>query len=762
MVPAATRAFELPDTMAALALSAFEFSAEARAEADAIVTSQPAALYGRLLRDQESEAVLLAARRVIDAFVSPHREEQGAGLPGDVSADGIAVHVAAAGAALAAAIAPLTALEPDTRDAVLRQRAPIGMLGGCWLDVLSQPATQPSVIVNRLYSQHFALRGAGNPRRSAASLRRRRLEEAGIYLPDVGAADFLARAGARPLTALHGSFYLALSRLPASFLPELVGAHYVFHALGVDDLLCGTKPMLAQQDLRDILTVYLELAGPAESRRLLAGIRLTLALESEHVAMLAELAAWHRGVPLEHKVAEIVARHAPFAGGQHRDVRVGGRLLSGTFSDPDLDVAAFLREFRESRQLRRTPDGLCAFIRAVKFGGPMFGIFDEREAAVFQAWVTDVQSGERPEIVLRGGTAGDARAAELAAAISTSAPDDVVISVPGTPADRELFYRLVNIEHFASTLPLARQRAAETFAAAEVLFSCGAAGRYTDASYFDYSPDALYERAERVYWQKLIQPYQPLVDIPDRDEVVFLQTTYALGALVDATWIHRVANLGRCERASDAALFAIYADEMGHGDLRKNHITLIHQALNSMDVRLPHIRETAFMDQDELPDELYGFSLHQMCMALFPDTYYNEILGYNLAIEMFGLGELRLHEIQKLRHYGFDDCYEQAHLTIDNLSAGHSRQAADIIVSYLDEVRRTLGDAAVQQEWRRVWRGYASLGYFVEHALLKRVAAEQAERERAEGGRAGEEQAAAGHGPAGQEAAGHEEVRLII
>jgi hypothetical protein len=114
-----------------------------------------------------------------------------------------------------------------------------------------------------------------------------------------------------------------------------------------------------------------------------------------------------------------------------------------------------------------------------------------------------------------------------------------------------------------------------------------------------------------------------------------------------------------------------------------------------------------------------------LCMALFPDRYYNEILGYNLAIEMFGLGELRLHEVQKLNHYGFDDCYEQAHLTIDNISAGHSRQAADIIVAYLDEVRRVLGDAAVEREWRRVWRGYASLAYFVEHALLKELAAEE-------------------------------------
>jgi Iron-containing redox enzyme len=143
-----------------------------------------------------------------------------------------------------------------------------------------------------------------------------------------------------------------------------------------------------------------------------------------------------------------------------------------------------------------------------------------------------------------------------------------------------------------------------------------------------------------------------------------------------------------------------------------------------MDVHLPHIRDAAFLGQADLPDDLYGFSLHQLCMALFPDTYFSEILGYNLAIEMFGLGELRLHEVAKLRHYGFDDCYEQAHLTIDNLSAGHSKQAADIIVSYLDEVRRALGEAAVQREWRRVWRGYASLAYFVEHALVKQVTTE--------------------------------------
>jgi hypothetical protein len=725
MTVAPALAFEPPDTIAALALRGFEFSDAAREEADAIVAERPDALFRRLLRDQESEAVLLVARRVIDAFLAPHAAAPAAGLADDASAGDIAAQVAKSRADLAATIGSLALIEPDARDAVVRQRAPLGLLGGCWLDVLSQPATQPSVIVNRLYPQHFSQHGEGNPRRSLHYLRRHQMEQVGVYLPQISAADFLSRADARPLTALHGSFYLALSRLPANFLPELVGVNYVFHALGVDDLLSGMTPMLAEPALREVLAAYLELAGPPERRRLHAGIALALALETEHVAMLAELASWQQGLSLESKVAAIVARHSPYAGSHHQEVRVGGRRLADTFTDPDLDIAEFLREFRDARQLRRTSDGLSRFVKAIKFGGPMFGIFDDREAAIFQQWVESVQDGQRPDIVITANTVGDAQAAPRAAAIAASAPGDVVIAEAGSPSDRELFYRLVNIENFANTLPLAKERAAGLFTAAEVLFSCGADGRYTDASYFDYSPEALYERCERVYWDKLVEPYQPLTEIPDRDEVVFIQTTYALGDLVDATWIHRIANLGRFERPSDAAIFAIYADEVGHGDLRKNHITLIHRALHSMDIHLPHIRDAAFMDQADLPDELYGFSLHQLCMAMFPDTYYNEILGYNLAIEMFGLGELRLHEIQKLRHYGFDDCYEQAHLTIDNISAGHSKQAADIIVSYLDDVRRTLGDAAVQREWRRVWRGYASLAYFVEFALLKQVTAEQ-------------------------------------
>ncbi len=397
MVAVPGPAFEPPDTIAALPVRPFEFGTAAVQEAGAIVAGPPEALFRRLIGDQESEAVLLVARLVLDAFLRPAGADSVPAPAGDASADEVAGYVAGVRAGLAAVIESFDDLDSGVRDAVLRQRAVLGLLGGCWLDVLSQPATQPSVIVNRLFAQHFEFRGQGNPRRSVHYLRRQRLEQAGIYLPEIAAADFLDAADARPLTALHGCFYLALSRLPGNFLPELAGIHYAVLALGVDDLLSGLPARLAEPELRAVLAAHLELAGPAERTRLLAGLRCATELEREHVAMLAELAAWHRDLPLESKVAAVVARHAPFAGRHHREIRVGGRPLAETFADPELDVASFLTEFRESPQLRQTPDGLSRFIRAIKFGGPMFGIFNESEAAVFAEWVTSVQARAAPD-----------------------------------------------------------------------------------------------------------------------------------------------------------------------------------------------------------------------------------------------------------------------------------------------------------------------------------------------------------------------------
>ncbi|WET76279.1 iron-containing redox enzyme family protein [Amycolatopsis sp. QT-25] len=713
------------DTTTALPPRPFHFTPGTDEAVDEVIAAGPREVFRTLLQDRESETTLLLARRVLHAFLAPARVRAVDDLPAAVGE-----LVEQARAELVPAHASLAAADREVRADLLRQRGVIALLDGCWLDAVSQPATQPALVVNRLFGHHVVLAGGGNPLESAQHRRTRALEDAGAALPDVAAADFLDRAEARPATILLACFPLALAVLPANFLPEVVGVHHAFHRLGIDDRLLGTPPPIPPGDLDALLAEYAGQASPQDRGRVLAAVELTLSLEREHLGLLIELLEFRRTQTLESKVAEVISRHAPLAGKQHGRVTLGDRTLVETFAgfgriaagaDP-VALAEFLAEFRESPYLVEQPDGDCRFLAATRFGGSMFGIFDEREAKVLADWIATVHKGAKPSITVRPNTVGDALAARWSAAIRDARPDDVVFDASPPSDDRELFYRLVNIENHAATLQVAADRAERCFADAQVLFEHGAGGRYTDASFFEYDADALYARAEKIYWEKLVEPYEPLKEVPDADEVLFEQSTYQLTYLIDGAWLHRVGRLGRRERESDGMLFRIHADEMGNGDVRKNHLTLTRRAMVSQGRDLPHIRTEEFTDQDELPDDMYGFALQQLSMCLLPDRFYNEILGYNLAIEMFGSGEMRLHEIQKLRHHGFDDCYEQAHLTIDNFSAGHAKQAADIIVAYLDRVRRNSGEAAVAGEWRRVWRGYASFAFFLEQPLLREVA----------------------------------------
>ncbi|WP_026313968.1 iron-containing redox enzyme family protein [Actinomadura flavalba] len=678
--------------------------AGAAAVRECAAVTEPREMFRRLVSEPESEATFLLAHRVLAAFLPEPGE---AATAAELLAEAAAVRDGLAGT--------LDDLRGDP--ATLRERAAVGLLEGCWLDTLSQPATQPALIVNRLLEQHFALRGRGVPERSTAAHRRRALEERGVTLPDLDAADFLDRAGARRLTVVAACLHLALCRVPASHLPEVVGVYCAFRVLGVDGVLFGTPP---GPDAAPILTEYWASAPRADRARATAAFRLVLELEAALVGMLADVAAWERALPLDGHVTRIVARHAPFAGRQHGPVRVGRRLLSDALADEDARQVVW--ELRDSEYLRRR-DGDSPFVRATKFGGPMFGVFDEAEARTLAAWEAAVAAGEEPDFDFEPCAAGDATAARWEEALRSAAPPGVVTGGPAPADERHLFHRLVNVERFPNVLDLARDHVAEVLDQSEALFTVGARGKYTDATFFEYSPEALSAHVENLYWTKLVDPYVPLAEIPGRDAVIAGQKRFALGSLIDGAWAHRSGVLGRYHRRSEAMLYAVHADEMGRGEVPKNHIQLIGQVLASMGVTLPHIRTEEFLDQRELPDGGYRFAVYQLCLALFPDSRHPEILGYNLGIEMFGLGALRLHEKQKLAAHGFDVSYEEAHLAIDNLSAGHARQAVEAIDAHLDLLRRDAGADVVAARWRRIWRGYASFALFVEERLVRRLMA---------------------------------------
>jgi hypothetical protein len=130
-----------------------------------------------------------------------------------------------------------------------------------------------------------------------------------------------------------------------------------------------------------------------------------------------------------------------------------------------------------------------------------------------------------------------------------------------------------------------------------------------------------------------------------------------------------------------------------------NQVAEAYRTLGAMGMRVPHIGTAAFLDPDVAPDFPCELAIHQLCLSLFPDTFYAEILGFQLGVTTSGHG---------------------------------TTTAAEIIVDYLDDVSRTCGSDTVRARWRRIWRGYASFAYLVEPeplgALVVDVPAEPAVR----------------------------------
>ncbi|ACS86864.1 iron-containing redox enzyme family protein [Musicola paradisiaca] len=717
--------FSFTDNTTSLPEEKFHFSPDAHAALTALRDSADVhELYSSLVSDIESETQQLLALQLIQTFLS-------APLPSPTwERAGFEAYIVRAKTTLAQSATMLLRSDEEERSILLKQRALLSMLAGCWLDRVSQPATEPAGVVNLLNAHHFTLKGCGEISLSQQQQRQRRFAASGITLPFIGVAGAPTQLHSNALTLWQAVFWLAFSRLPASYLPEVAGIHFAYYALGFDDALLEMPPSLAATQCMTLLDGWLSACNDSEGgredlQRFYRAASLATELELSHAGMLLTQQEQLAARTPDDRMAEIMVRHFPFAGKQHQLVMLEKKALSQWSMDDAAGMAAFLTAFKRSPYLRQKdakPEA-CRFMQAIRFGGAMFGIFSQREAEIMASWIADAHQHEREITLSRFREPGDAQATLWRDRYRCTRIDSLLtLETPSLPEARTLFYRLVNIEHYASHLAAIKQRVMDTLQQAQVLFACGQQGRYTDASEFSYSPEALRARTDAIYWQKLVNPLERLTSIPDRESVIFNQKLMALGSMIDGAWAHRFGSVLRSHRRSDGMMLAIYADEMGRGDVEKNHITLILRVLHSMEVMLPHIRDPEFCHQQELPD-IYDFSLHQLSMSLFPDSFYEELLGYNLGIEMLGLGEMRIHEIQKLRRYGFDTIYEEAHLTIDNFSAGHARQSVDLIIAYMEDLPPNMTPDERQQRWCRIWRGYASFAWFLETDLKNNVSA---------------------------------------
>jgi hypothetical protein len=104
----------------------------------------------------------------------------------------------------------------------------------------------------------------------------------------------------------------------------------------------------------------------------------------------------------------------------------------------------------------------------------------------------------------------------------------------------------------------------------------------------------------------------------------------------------------------------------------------------------------------------------QLCVGLFPERFFPELLGMTLYLEWEATPTLMpIVRLLEARHY--NSHFYRLHVAIDNVSSGHGAIAKEAIKLYLAEQKEQGCEQALQEQWQRIWNGYvtwAAMGDF--------------------------------------------------
>lgn len=587
---------------------------------------------------------------------------------------------------------------PVRRRLVRQALAPTLLLDGIWLARVAQPATGHRESECHLLELYCRIMGLDDPARSPPLRFRASLLTAGVSLPDLRSPAFF-QDGRFPLFALQlPSLHLGLLHRPRSFFPELLG--YTLAHLCRKPAWWDGEPSLPDE------AGYLALAAleaypgrHAHEERIRAGWDVyrsafeTLTTEIESVLALQ--------VSAEDAMAGIVRSKLPHAVGYHGRIKLQGRNLDQWLAESADEPRRLLRALRDSPQADRACPAGSRLIRAMDFGGPMFGVFDADERQTCVAWIEnpDAPAPAMP-FAERAPAPGAGIPPSPATARSGISPD----GLDGNP--RRLYTALLDAES-----PAERPPAADAF----IRRILGRTRRLTPVlpahrRLFSYSPEAFHARLDALH-QREVRRYRPLTGPPkiDREFCRWAALQLAPAILVDGAWLAGIAtaaeNLGDIGRH----LLKIYADELGSGHSQWNHPNVYRRLLESLDFELPDFDRDDFALNPQFLDSAFDIPVYLLAMGQSTDRYFPEVLGLNLGIELSGLGAGYMQVIDMLRYHGMDPTIIQLHLSIDNPASGHASRAREAIVLYLDEIRRRAGAEAVDNLWERIWTGYLSL-----------------------------------------------------
>jgi hypothetical protein len=286
---------------------------------------------------------------------------------------------------------------------------------------------------------------------------------------------------------------------------------------------------------------------------------------------------------------------------------------------------------------------------------------------------------------------------------------------------KQLYYQLHSLEKFPEVLPRAKRLLLfllkETSAAAEALpehesiLSVQSFSRQDLEKFQRRRDNNIGKEWEQYNLRRKEGGARELFG--DREEAIWWLKQIAPVKYVDGAWLGHVGKVTTpfALHKTMKGAWQILSEELGDGDLGKNHVHLYHKLLETIAPGLPTAEVLDFGHPRHRLDELpvWKSAIAQLLVSLFPSEFLPEILGFNLHFEAVSMDTLKAGK--ELREVGIDPYYFILHISIDNADSGHTAIAIEVVCEYMDYIRRAEGEEAAQKAWKRLQAGYLlSLG----------------------------------------------------
>ncbi|WP_221048719.1 iron-containing redox enzyme family protein [Methylogaea oryzae] len=632
----------------------------------------PRQLFLRLSRPQIDAEALAAAREFLAAGIPPAaRGRSGEG--------------------------PFVAL-PDLDDAphlatALGWHAPAALLQWDWLRDIGHSARGHRPVNALLFRAYLDAVGLDEPALALAAQYRALLSAAGVPVPD-GAA-LAEEAFLVPCAAL------SLSCFPMEDFDAILGFSQA-HCRQGSEWLDWLQRQLSRHGLplgyvrrhRALLQRYaerLDEAAIGAGQGVAAGWAL---YEQAHRASAAALRA-ALAQPPERRAEAMLREKLPYAVGHHGAIMLEQRSLDEWLRAGDLP--ALRRALLDSPYVRADALDDSRLFKAAEFGGSMFGVFSAEDLALLRCW-------------LRGDGAEPPALAETAPGRDRERPAAQRRRRPllpvGGPSARELYHQLLNRAAYPDSLSVAAGYADKVLAWTRLAAPLQRGLRRR----FPYSPGAFKQRVDAIH-RREVERYRPLRGRPKLPREMYLWGIgqMAPAILADGCWLEHAAGNEPMADGVRRRLLRTFADEAGAGCIEWNHPNVYRRLLESLDMSFAPIDSQAFIQDSRLSDSAFVIPAYLLAVGQWPECFFPELLGLNLAIELSGLGATYMHLVDALRYHGIDPTIVQLHLSIDNLACGHAALAREAVELYLERMRSLGGEVVMQPAWERVWNGYLSL-----------------------------------------------------